>query len=74
MISLSITERKGQMTKVTDKCPNRQLFTDTKRVTCDLSSVGNQEGKSQMTQGTVKCPHRRLYTDISAYYMRSLLG
>ena len=41
------------------------------RVTCDLSSVGNQEGKNQMTQDTVKCQDRRLYTDISACYMIS---
>ena len=27
----------------------------TTRVTCDLSSVGNQEGKNQMTKDTVKC-------------------
>ena len=56
------------MTQDTDKCQGRQLFTDTKRVTCDLSSVGNQEGKNQMTQDTVKCQDRRLYTDIPACY------
>ena len=57
------------MTQDTDKCQGRQLFTDTKRVTCDLSSVGNQEGNNQMTQDTVKCQDRRLYTGISACYM-----
>ena len=41
----------------------------TNRVTCDLSSVGKQEGNNQMTQDTVKCPDRQLYTDISACYM-----
>ena len=57
------------MTKDTDKGQGRQLFTDTKRVTCDLPSVGDQEGKNQMTQDTVKCQDRRLYTGISACYM-----
>ena len=52
------------MTQDTDKCPNRQLYTNTKRVTCDLSLVGNQEGKDQMTQVTVKCQDRQLYIDI----------
>ena len=52
------------MIQDTDKCPNRQLYTDTKRVTCDLSTVGNQEEKNQMTQDTVKCQDRQLYTDI----------
>ena len=40
-----------------------------KRVACDLSSVGNQEGKNQITQDTVKCQVGQLYTDISACYM-----
>ena len=43
------------MTQDTDKSQGRQLFTDTKRVTCDLSSVDNQEGNNQMTQDTVEC-------------------
>ena len=43
------------MIQDTDKCQGRPLFTDTKCVTCDLSSVGNQEGNNnQMTQYTVK--------------------
>ena len=57
------------MTQDTDTCEGRQLFTDTKRFTCDLSSVGKQKGKNQMTQDTVKCQDRRLDTDISASYM-----
>ena len=57
------------MTQDTDKCQGRQLFTDTKRVTCDLSSVGNEEENNQTTQDTVKCQDRRLYTDISACYI-----
>ena len=48
---------------------NKQLPTSTNRVTCDLSSVGNQEGNNQMTQDTIKCPDRQLYTDISACYL-----
>ena len=39
------------MTQDTGKCQGRQLFTDdTKRVTCDLSSVGNQEGSNKMNK------------------------
>ena len=57
------------MTQDTDKCPNRQLFTDKKRVTCDLSLVGNQNENNWMVQDTVKCHDRQLYTDISACYM-----
>ena len=57
------------MTQDTDKCQGCQLFADTKRVTCDLSSVGNQEGNNQMTQKTVEYQDRRLYTDFSACYL-----
>ena len=57
------------MPQDTDKCQGRQFFIDTKRVTCDLSSVGNQEGNNQMRQDMVKCPDRQLYTEITACYM-----
>ena len=59
------------MAQGTDKCQGRQLFTDTKRVTCDLSSVGNQEGNNQMTQDTVKCRDPRIHRHLSLLHVIS---